>query len=53
MKAIILALGLVALAGCETIGFGTTLSLGSEGTSLSNTVSGSSGNVTGGVRVGL
>lgn len=52
MKKLVPVLGLVALAGCETIGFGTSVSVGSDGTSVSNTVSGTSGNVTGGVRIG-
>lgn len=53
MKPLILALGLFTLAACETIGFGTSVSLGSDGTNVTNTVSGSSGNVSGGVSIGL
>ena len=52
MKKIVSVLGLLAFSGCDTIGFGTSVSVGSDGTSVSNTVSGTSGNVTGGVRMG-
>jgi hypothetical protein len=53
MKTCLLALGLMTLAACDTVGFGTSIELGSGGTSVTNTVSGTSGNVTGGVSIGL
>lgn len=53
MKPVLLALSLLGLAACETYGFGTSVEIGSGGTSVTNTVSGTSGNVSGGVSIGL
>ena len=53
MKRLLLASVVLALAACDTVGFGTSVSVGSGGTSVTNTVSGTSGNVSGGIRVGL
>ena len=53
MKRLLLAASLLALAACETTSFGTGISIGSDGTSVTNTVSGTSGNTSVGVSVGL
>ncbi|MEL7026070.1 MAG: hypothetical protein AAGO57_02415 [Pseudomonadota bacterium] len=53
MKRFILGIALLALAACDTTSFGTGISIGSDGTKVTNTVSGTSGNVSGGISVGL
>ncbi|MDJ1006499.1 MAG: hypothetical protein QNJ13_01635 [Paracoccaceae bacterium] len=53
MKRLAIMLSLAMLTGCETVGFGTAISVGTDGTSVTNTVSGTSGRTTAGVSVGL
>lgn len=53
MKRLFLATALLALAACETTSFGTGITFGSDGTTVTNTVTGTSGNTSVGVSVGL
>lgn len=53
MKRLLLAVALMGLAACETTSFGTGISIGSDGTKVTNTVTGTSGNTSVGVSVGL
>ena len=53
MKKLLLAAVLVTLAACETTSFGTGVTIGSDGTTVTNTVTGTTGNTSVGVSVGL
>ena len=53
MKRLLLVVALTGLAACETTSFGTGISIGSDGTKVTNTVTGTSGNTSVGVSVGL
>lgn len=53
MKRLLLALAILGLAACETTSFGTGISVGSDGTRVTNTVRGTSGNTSVGVSFGL
>ena len=53
MKMCLLVLSLLALTACDTVGFGTSFGLGSDGATVTNTVSGTSGNVSGGLSFDL
>lgn len=53
MRPLILLSAVLALAACETTSFGTGITIGSGGTSVTNTISGSSGNATGSVSFDL
>ncbi|MEL7106881.1 MAG: hypothetical protein AAGM21_13240 [Pseudomonadota bacterium] len=53
MKRLLLVVAMMGLAACETTSFGTGISIGSDGTKVTNTVTGTSGNTSVGVRVGL
>ncbi|MEL7462086.1 MAG: hypothetical protein AAFX45_03505 [Pseudomonadota bacterium] len=53
MKRLLLVVAMMGLAACETTSFGTGISIGSDGTKVTNTVTGTSGNTSVGVSVGL
>ncbi len=53
MKTLLLAVALLTLAACETTSVGTGISVGSDGTKVTNTVTGTTGNTTVGVSFGL
>ncbi|MEO1239366.1 MAG: hypothetical protein AAFW64_06855 [Pseudomonadota bacterium] len=53
MKPLLLIIALATLAACETTRVGTGISIGSDGTTVTNTVTGTSGNTSVGVSFGL